>query len=104
MMQWQALAVARRVAIVAGIVAAILVAFPSAGEIGAQPRGHAIYMTAVEFRGTTTSDKLAPPSMDPSKLSRGDIPTRPPDRPIRLHLSAGKSRVTSSVRHSSPST
>src|SRR5215813_7147165 len=103
MMQWQALAVARRVAIVAGIVAAILVAFPSAGEIGAQPRGNAIYMTAVEFRGTTTSDNwLRRPWI--RRSCRGDIPTRHPDRPIRLHLSAVKSRIASSVLNSSPST
>src|SRR5262249_4172185 len=28
-------------------------------------------MTAVEFRGSTSTDKLAPPSIDPSKLSQG---------------------------------
>src|SRR5205823_14444404 len=32
---------------------------------------HAIYMTAVEFKGSTTTDKLAPPQVDPTKLSHG---------------------------------
>ena len=32
---------------------------------------HAIYLTAVEFKGSTTTDKLAPPQVDPTKLSHG---------------------------------
>jgi hypothetical protein len=32
---------------------------------------HAIYMTAVEFKGSTTTDKLAVPDVDPAKLSHG---------------------------------
>src|SRR5881296_2567507 len=32
---------------------------------------HAIYMTAVEFKGSTTTDKLASPEVDPTKLSHG---------------------------------
>src|SRR5262245_55236664 len=34
---------------------------------------HAIYMTAVEFKGSTTADKLAPPPGDPTKISRGYV-------------------------------
>jgi plastocyanin len=54
-----------------GIGTVVLRAFAGAGDAGAQPRGHSIYMTAVEFKGTTTSDKVAPPSIDPSRLSHG---------------------------------
>jgi plastocyanin len=50
---------------------AIVLALATSGDLGAQPRGHSIYMTAVEFKGATTSDTLAPPSVDPSKLSSG---------------------------------
>ena len=32
---------------------------------------HAIYMTAVEFKGSTTTDRLAVPDVDPTKLSHG---------------------------------
>ena len=52
-------------------IGAMVVAFAASGDVGAQPRGHSIYMTAVEFRGSTTSDKLGPPAVDPSKLSHG---------------------------------
>src|SRR5207245_5081730 len=66
MMQWHAIgAVARHAAIVTGISAGMLTGFPTAADVGAQPRGHSIYMTAVEFRGSTSTDKLAPPSIDP---------------------------------------
>src|SRR5262245_40588852 len=34
---------------------------------------HAIYMTAVEFKGSTTADKLAPPPRDPARMSRGYV-------------------------------
>jgi len=33
--------------------------------------GHSIYLTAVEFKGSTTAETLAPPTIDPSKLSHG---------------------------------
>jgi len=72
-MQWHGIgAVARHAAIVTGISAGMLTGFPTAADVGAQPRGHSIYMTA-EFRGSTSTDKLAPPSIDPSKLS--SLPT-----------------------------
>jgi plastocyanin len=32
---------------------------------------HTIFMTAVEFKGATTTDKLAPPSTNPAGLSKG---------------------------------
>ena len=32
---------------------------------------HAIYMLAVEFKGSTTSDKLASPPVNPATISRG---------------------------------
>jgi len=71
-MQWHAVgAVVRHAAIVSGISAGMLAGFPTAADVGAQPRGHSIYMTAVEFRGSTSTDKLAPPSIDPTKLSQG---------------------------------
>ena len=78
-MQWHAVgAVVRHTAVVTAISAGMLTGFPTAADVGAQPRGHSIYMTAVEFRGSTSTDKLAPPAVD-----RG--------RPIRAPLGAGKS-------------
>ena len=71
-MQWHAVgAVVRHTAVVIAISAGMLAGFPTAADVGAQSRGHSIYMTAVEFRGSTSTDKLAPPSIDPSKLSQG---------------------------------
>ena len=34
-------------------------------------KSHAIYMTAVEFKGSTTTDKVAPPLIEPANISRG---------------------------------
>src|SRR5437660_5175732 len=34
-------------------------------------RSHAIYMTAVEFKGSTTTDQLVAPPIDPAKMSHG---------------------------------
>ena len=34
-------------------------------------KSHAIYMTAVEFKGSTTTDKIAPPPIEPANISRG---------------------------------
>ena len=57
------------------LVALLTVSVLSASEdVTAQPgraRSHAIYMTAVEFKGSTTSDKVWPPQVDPGSLSRG---------------------------------
>jgi hypothetical protein len=54
--------------------AVMLVAWPLLGAVSAQPgpaRIHRIYLSAVEFKGTTTRDKLAPPSLNPGNASRG---------------------------------
>jgi plastocyanin len=32
---------------------------------------HTIFMTALEIKGSTTTDKLAPPAINPSELSKG---------------------------------
>ncbi len=44
-------------------------------DVGAQRGGttHTIYMNAVEFKGTTTTDKLAPPTVNPAGLSKGYV-------------------------------
>ena len=34
-------------------------------------KSHAIYMTAVEFKGSTTTDKVAAPPIDPTNMSHG---------------------------------
>ena len=103
-MQWHGIgAVARHAAIVTGISAGMLTGFPTAADVGAQPRGHSFYMTAVEFRGSTSTDKLAPPSIDPLTLPNCHraIPTKRRGRPIRSPLGAGKSAASSSAHHSS---
>jgi plastocyanin len=54
--------------------AVMLVAGPLLGAVSAQPGPapiHRIYLSAVEFKGTTTRDKLAPPSLNPGNASRG---------------------------------
>jgi plastocyanin len=58
--------------IVAGTAA--LFAWPLVGTVVAQPGPapiHRIFVSAVEFRGTTTRATLAPPPVDPAKASRG---------------------------------
>jgi hypothetical protein len=35
------------------------------------PRTHQIYMSAVEIKGGTTTDKLPPPPVNPAELSKG---------------------------------
>ncbi len=44
-----------------------------AQDVGGQatPASHHIFLTAVEFKGSTTTDKVAPPTLDPGGLSRG---------------------------------
>jgi hypothetical protein len=56
------------------VAAVMLVAGPLLGAVSAQPGPapiHRIYLSAVEFKGTTTRDKLAPPPLNPSNASRG---------------------------------
>ena len=61
-------------------------------DVAAQrpPSGsHAIYMTAVEFKGSTTADKLAPPEVDPTKMSHGYVykaPGQDPSDPQRWEV------------------
>jgi plastocyanin len=38
---------------------------------GDKPTTHTIFLSAVEIKGGTTTDKLAPPSVNPKELSRG---------------------------------
>lgn len=56
-------------------VAAMLLSLPLAtGESPGQtasPATHTIFMSAIEVKGGTTADKLAPPSVDPKDLSKG---------------------------------
>lgn len=35
------------------------------------PAMHTIFMSAVEYKGSTTTEKLAPPSLNPATLSKG---------------------------------
>ena len=46
-----------------------------AGDVGAQQAAttHTIFMNAVEFKGSTTTGKLAPPSANPAELSKGYV-------------------------------
>jgi hypothetical protein len=56
------------------VVSLIVCALLGTGDARAQrpsAHSHAIYMTAVEFKGFTTADKLAAPDVDPTKLSHG---------------------------------
>jgi plastocyanin len=56
------------------IVGAALVALFLSGDVGAEQRGpmtHTIFLTALEIKGSTTTDKLAPPSVNPADLSKG---------------------------------
>ena len=62
-------------------------------------KSHAIYMTAVEFKGSTTTDKVAPPPIEP-RTSLAATRTRGRARPIRRLRNDGKSRATSSALRS----
>ena len=56
------------------IVGAALVALFLSGDVGAEQRGpmtHTIFMTVLEVKGSTTTDKLAPPSVNPADVSKG---------------------------------
>lgn len=59
---------------VIGAALAALVGVSVAADIGAQEQGrvaHTIYATALEVKGSTTADKLAPPPVNPADLSKG---------------------------------
>ena len=57
---------------------------------------HAIYMTAVEFKGSTTTSSRLPRSTRQSCLT--GMRTTGPARPIQQRENAGRWRRTSSVR------
>jgi len=61
---WFAIALATGVAAVFGLALA--------DDVGAQQRSgtaHTIFLTALEVKGSTTTDKLAPPSVNPKDIS-----------------------------------
>lgn len=52
---------------------ALVAVFLSSGA-GAEQKGpmtHTIFLTALEVKGSTTTDKLAPPSVNPADISKG---------------------------------
>ncbi len=55
---------------------AVLVAAAAAAE-PRPPVAHTIYLTAVEFKGSTTADRLLPPKLNPALLSRGYVYKKP---------------------------
>jgi plastocyanin len=57
---------------------ASLLARGATAQLGPAPL-HAIYMTAVEFKGSTTIDRLAPPPVNPATMSRGYMYRAPGD-------------------------
>ena len=46
-----------------------------AGDVGAQQAAttHTLFMNVVEYKGSTTSEKLAPPQVNPATLSKGYV-------------------------------
>ena len=46
-----------------------------AGDVGAQQAAttHTIFMNVVEYKGSTTAEKLAPPQVNPATLSKGYV-------------------------------
>lgn len=58
-------------ALARGVVVGLVIwAGPSLAQTDA-PTTHTIFMTAMEVKGSTTADKLAPPSVNPQDLSKG---------------------------------
>ncbi len=59
----------------AAVAGVLILAATSLAQDGAAQRppsgSHAIYMTAVEFKESTTADRLAVPPVDPTKMSHG---------------------------------
>jgi plastocyanin len=61
------------IALVAGI-GAVVFGLLLAADVGAQQKAgatHTIFLTALEVKGSTTIDKLAPPPVDPKDISKG---------------------------------
>jgi len=67
----------RRVLVASALMACALISTSDARAQRPPSQSHSIYITAVEFRGSTTTDKLAPPPVDPTKLSHGYVYKRP---------------------------
>lgn len=56
------------------VVAVVLLSVVLASDLGAadrSARSHTIFLTALEVKGATSADKLAPPSVNPKDLSKG---------------------------------
>ncbi len=75
----------------AGLV--LLVAFHVLGEAGSQSAttAHTIFVAAIEATGATTADKLDPPEVDPTNLSKGygfKPPGTDPRAPRRWEVSS----------------
>ncbi len=58
----------------ATLISVAVLALLLAGDVGAQQpaaTAHTIFLTALEVKGSTTADKLAPPSLNPKDISKG---------------------------------
>ena len=55
---------------IAWLMTSIFCLVPDAGA-QSSPGTHVVFVTVAEIKGATTSDKLAPPSVNPSDLSKG---------------------------------
>lgn len=58
----------------ATFISAAVLALLLAGDVGAQQSAgttHTIFLTVFEVKGSTTTDKLAPPSVNPKDISKG---------------------------------
>lgn len=56
------------------VIGAAVLGLLLSSDVGAEKRApmtHTIFLTALEVKGSTTSDKLAPPSANPADLSKG---------------------------------
>lgn len=60
--------------VLATVVGAALLALVLAGGVAAQQQAgatHTIFLTVLEVKGSTTTDKLAPPPVNPKDISKG---------------------------------
>ncbi len=65
---------ALRSVMVAAFASAVGLSLLAGADVGAQERAgttHTIFLTAMEVKGSTTIDKLAPPPVDPNEISKG---------------------------------
>ena len=67
------------------VLSALLLAQDATGQ---REQTHMIFMNAVEFKGSTTTEKLAPPSANPAGISKGYVYKSPGEAaqelPVRL--------------------